>query len=285
MEKRTINLLRFFLKLTLSLVAVYVVVQNIDRQELTAILRSANPGWLVAGIVGYNLSKILSSFRLSYYLRASGLHLSEKENLRLYYIGMFYNLFLPGGIGGDGYKVWLLSRDTGVTTKSVFQAVLFDRISGMVLLCTLAFLFGWLAFPELPYRHMLLVAAVASIPALFFMKRLMAKQFLPSFAKTTLLSAGVQGIQVLCAWTLLNCLGIGNHPLAYITVFLVSSVVSVLPISIGGIGIRELVFLAAAGLSPIARDASVAFSFLFFLVTAISSLPGSLLPTPAVTKT
>ncbi len=51
---------------------------------------------------------------------------------------MFYNLFLPGGIGGDGYKIYLLQKNYQTGTKKIFGAVLADRISGMVALVVLA---------------------------------------------------------------------------------------------------------------------------------------------------
>ena len=62
----------------------------------------------------------------------------------------------------------------------------------------------------------------------------------------------------------------------YLTLFLVSSVVAVLPISIGGVGVRELTFLYGFGLLGSDANSGVLFSFLFFLITALSSLAGTL---------
>ena len=61
----------------------------------------------------------------------------------------------------------------------------------------------------------------------------------------------------------------------YLTLFLISSVVAVLPISIGGIGVRELTFLY--GFSLIGGDTTMAvtFSLIFFVITALSSLLGA----------
>jgi uncharacterized membrane protein YbhN (UPF0104 family) len=87
----------------------------------------------------------------------------------------------------------------------------------------------------------------------------------------------VQLLQVACAWTLLQSLHVADAPATYLTVFLVSSLVSVLPLSVGGIGLRELVFVTAANYSAISPESSVAFSLLFFVVTALSSLPGGFL--------
>jgi uncharacterized membrane protein YbhN (UPF0104 family) len=281
--KRT-SFWKFILKCLLSGTALFIVFRNIDRQQFIHFFFRADPVWLLSALLLYNLSKIFSAFRLNYFFRDAATRLSEKDNLILYYIGMFYNLFLPGGIGGDGYKVYLVNRDLNTPLKSAIQAVLFVRLSGMVALAALSFLFGWMAFPEIPYHNLGLIAVVLSLPAWYLANVWLAKGFLASFWKTSLLSFAVQIIQVLCAWAILASLGIADFTSAYLTVFLVSSLVSVLPISIGGIGIRELVFIAAAGFCPIDKSEAVAFSFLFFLVTAVSSLPGGFLPVPLFRK-
>lgn len=283
-SKRT-DFIKFLLKCLLSGTALYIVFRNIDRQQLVHAFFRAEPLWLLSAFLLYNLSKIISAFRLNYYFRETALLLSGRDNLFLYYIGMFYNLFLPGGIGGDGYKVYLLNRDLGTPLKPAIRAVLFDRLSGMVALAVLSFLFGWIAFPELPYRDLALILALLGFPAWYLSNVWLTKIFLPSIWKTSLFSVGVQGIQILCAWSILTSLGIADYTDVYLTVFLVSSLVSVLPISIGGIGIRELVFIAAAGFCPIDKSEAVAFSFLFFLVTALSSLPGGFIPVPVLRKT
>lgn len=284
MDRRIRSLGKFVFRLTLSGAALYIVFKNIDSQQLLMLLFTTNLLWLAGALIIFNISKVVSSLRLTYYFRANGIQLSEPNNLRLYYIGMFYNLFLPGGIGGDGYKIWLLNRNQSISAKQSFQSLFFDRFSGMMLLVALGFLFGWMAFPEARWRPLLLIGLVSALPGNYLLHLVFARHFLPIVRSTTVLSLGVQGLQVFCAWLLLMSLGIHEHTQVYLTVFLVSSVVSVLPISIGGIGLRELVFITAAGFSPISKDASVAFSLMFLFVTAISSLPGGILTMPRSTK-
>jgi uncharacterized membrane protein YbhN (UPF0104 family) len=264
------------LRVALSAAALYVVWQQIDAQQFYASLLAANPLWFIVAILLYTLSKVISAFRLNRYFASNEIVMTERENLRLYFVGMFYNLFLPGGIGGDGYKIWWLNRTRGTTVTNAFKSVFFDRVSGMFLLAALGLLTAWLSFPALPLRAALLIGGLLTIPLLYFVHRISASQFLLAFGSTTMLSLGVQAIQMLCAWSLLMSMDLTTETGAYLTVFLVSSLVAVLPISIGGIGLRELVFVTAAGFAPISRDGSVAFSMLFFIVTAIVSLPGVL---------
>ncbi len=69
-------------------------------------------------------------------------------------------------------------------------------------------------------------------------------------------------------------LGIHTQILEYQFVFLLSSVVAVLPLTIGGVGARELVFIWSHDYMGIDKNAAVAFSLLFFLITALVSLSG-----------
>ena len=139
MEKITKKgLLKFILKASLSTLAIYVVIQKIDLAETQKIVFQAGVGWLLLAFIMFNISKIISSLRLNIFFNTIGLILSGWYNLRLYYIGMFYNLFLPGGIGGDGYKVYLLNKFYKTPVKQLVAASLLDRISGLFVLVLLA---------------------------------------------------------------------------------------------------------------------------------------------------
>jgi uncharacterized protein (TIRG00374 family) len=83
--------------------------------------------------------------------------------------------------------------------------------------------------------------------------------------------------QLASAWFILISLGITEQILAYQLVFLLSSIVAVLPLTIGGVGARELVFVYSHTLVGIDEAAAVAFSLIFFLISALVSLVGSLI--------
>lgn len=283
MAPRARKLAQASLRLGLSVVALVVVLRQLDTEQLSKILRTARPGWLVAGLLLYTLSKVISSFRLTRYFRANAIHLGEAENLRLYWVGMFYNLFLPGGIGGDAYKVWVLHSDHKVSAAKAFQSVLFDRLSGLFMLGFLALLLMWVSFPEMPWRWALPAAALVAAIAFIGVHAILARDFIKVLPATSFYSLAVQLVQLACAWTLLQAVGIEQYTGAYLTVFLLSSAAAVLPISIGGIGIRELVFVTATNYAPLSQEAAVAFSLLFFLVTAACSLPGAFLRVPQAT--
>ena len=73
---------------------------------------------------------------------------------------------------------------------------------------------------------------------------------------------------------ILKALGIEMDLLAYLFIFLISSIVSVLPLTIGGIGSREVTFFYGATLLGLDQNTSVGISMIFFLITAFVSLFG-----------
>jgi glycosyltransferase 2 family protein len=279
------RLLKTALKFAVTAAALYFVIRKINVSDVAALYSKANPLYLILALTAFALSKLISAFRLNVYFNAIGLNLKEKTNIELYLLGMFYNLFLPGGIGGDGYKIYLLQKHYQTGTKKIFGAVLTDRISGMVALVILALLGfsflqiqGTVLFTIYSLQFTIYNLLFILIPLVFLAYYLFIKYIYPYFLRINLLTFGygfiVQLLQVLCAWFLLLALGETENHLAYIVIFLVSSAVAVLPISIGGVGVRELTFLYGSQLLDVDINVAVGISFLFYLITAAVSLAG-----------
>jgi hypothetical protein len=84
----------------------------------------------------------------------------------------------------------------------------------------------------------------------------------------------VQLAQMLCVLFILKALFVEGFTLSYLFVFLISSIVAVLPLTLGGIGSREVVFFYGALWLGLDQHTSVGVSMAFFLITAIVSLGG-----------
>lgn len=261
-------------KIIVSVFALYAVYKNISMDELKMTLGESNHVFLFFALILYALSKFVSSFRLNIYFRQLPVYITEKENLRLYLLGMFYNLFLPGGIGGDGYKIYLINKVFDVKLKKATSSVLLDRINGMtaiLYILPVSFL-----FVPVPFTYKLLVPVVILVGYACYL--LFLKYVFPSFVKSdprcSLYSLLVQGLQCVAIFSILASLGIKTDYAEYTILFLISSLVSVLPISIGGIGIRELVFLTGSNFFGLNSTVSVMVSFLFYLINVIVSAIG-----------
>ena len=189
---------------------------------------------------------------------------------------MFYNLFLPGGIGGDAYKGYVIRQKFKVPTKRVVATLLLDRLSGLLLLVNFACILGlFLPANELQGLKWLFgLCIVLSLLSFWILNKRFFDYLYPIYWKSVGFSALVQLSQILCALLLLYSLNLDDHAMPYIFIFLISSVVAVLPLTIGGIGSRELVFFYGALWLSLDESSSVSMSILFFSITALVSLCG-----------
>jgi uncharacterized membrane protein YbhN (UPF0104 family) len=269
------------LKLLLTALALYLVFRKIDTNQLLEITKTIQWLWLIPAVILFMLSKVATAIRLNQYFKNIGLQLSEKLNFRLYLIGMFYNLFLPGGIGGDGYKIYLLNKYFKTPVKKLLQAALLDRLGGLVAIVFLLFGFFLLVEIEVDFLEtsgwngLMVAGLILTLPSFWLLQKLVFRDFLPSFWSANAWSMAGQIAQLICAWFILWSLGITENILSYQLVFLLSSIVAVLPLTIGGVGARELVFIYAHTYVGISETAAVAFSLIFFLISAVVSLLGA----------
>ncbi|MAN86104.1 MAG: TIGR00374 family protein [Algoriphagus sp.] len=276
------NQLKTILKLILTGLALYLVFRKIDTAQLFEILKTIQWIWLVPAVILFVLSKVATAVRLNQYFKNISLQLSEWKNWKLYLIGMFYNLFLPGGIGGDGYKVYLLNKHFKLPVKKLLQAALLDRLGGLVAIVFLLFGLFLIVEVELDFLEselwngLMVAGLILTVPGFWLVQKLFFKDFLSSFWSANAWSFAGQLAQLIFAWFILMGLGIHNNILAYQLVFLLSSIVAVLPLTIGGVGARELVFVYAHQYAGIEETAAVAFSLIFFLISAAVSLMGAL---------
>lgn len=277
MEKITKKLIKTAIKITLTLIALYWVFSKVNFQEVEKVILNANLFYLLLALLLFNLSKILSSYRLNLYFRHIHINISEGYALKLYYIGMFYNLFLPGGIGGDGYKIYLLQKAHDVKVKTMIAATLLDRLSGLIPLLFLAGVLYTFSgyYGKYNWLDIAIIVGLMSVFPLFYLFNIMMfKNYITLFYKTLMLGMAVQLLQLLSALFIVYAIGAEEDLIVFLTLFLLSSVVAVLPISLGGIGVRELTFVYGLSLLEMEATGGVAFSLIFFLITALSSFIG-----------
>ena len=273
------KLVSLTIKLLFTAVALYLVSNKIDIQKTKTIFSSINYYWLLLGFIAFTLSRVVGALRLNLYFLQIGLKLSQILNLKLYYLGMFYNLFLPGGIGGDGYKIFFLHKYYQIKKVPLLKATVLDRISGLFALIFLAGLFlSMSSFVSMLKLNALwpIIAALMMFPISYLFTLKFFKLFMPIFIVSTFFALLLQILQLLSALFILYSFGENSHIYDYLTIFLISSVVAVLPISIGGIGARELTFVYLLSFLKQDYNMGIALSVMFFMLTFVSSLWGVL---------
>ena len=264
------------LKILFSFVLLYFVFTKIQFSEVWEILKGGNFYYLFAALLFFIISKVFSALRLNLYIHQIKIFLTQLSNIKLYLLGMFYNLFLPGGIGGDAYKGYVLKKKYEVKTKSVVSILILDRLNGLLLIfvisCLLALFLNEYRINS--YKIFFGIAIVLSILVFWVFNKRFFSFVYPVFWKSLGFSALVQLAQLVSVLFILKALDVEGNNIAYLFIFLISSIVSVLPLTIGGIGSREVVFYYGALWLALDENTSVSISMLFFLITALVSLMG-----------
>jgi uncharacterized membrane protein YbhN (UPF0104 family) len=203
------TVVKTILKIVISGALLYYVFRNVHFADVKYRLYHANYWWMLAALVSFFLSIIVASGRLLSFFRSIGLKLDPRFNFRLYLLGLFYNFLLPGGIGGDGYKIYLLNKSYKLPAKKVFWAIMFDRLSGLwaigLIIVALIFL-----IPQIDVQITIPLGIFAVGSAIYYFVaykffREYTKFFFAAHAKAVV----VQGLQVMAIVFVL--IGAGNH--------------------------------------------------------------------------
>ena len=273
-KKKLRERLLFIVKIILSLFAIIYVLRRVSFGDITNLLYTANYLYLAFALLFFTGSKLISAIRALLILNQYSIPLSGWENLKLYWTGMFYNLFLPGGIGGDIYKTVVINKIHGNGLKISAGVVLMDRIAGVAALTVLALIFipltnhfhhvGWICLLGISVT----VIGFTSLVIIFLprLKEIIGIVLLWSFV--------VQIMQLLSAFCIMKAIDIQADYLEYLLIFLISSVAAMLPVSVGGIGIREMVFFSISDYLFLDQKAAVTISFTFYLITVLASSLG-----------
>jgi uncharacterized membrane protein YbhN (UPF0104 family) len=262
------------LKLAISVAIILLIIRKIDERILLDVVREADPLWVIWALLWFILSKMIAAFRFNVLLKTEDIQLTHLQNLRLYWQCMYYNLLLPGGISGDGYKIKVLMEQFNRPFKRIVTITLIDRISGLIALGQLSLiLFLWIPAIQSYWMWVFPVLLISCLLgwALF---RWAGGSVLTAWVKTSFHSLGVQGSQAIATLGLVLALGQGMHWADYLILFLISSFVAMIPITIGGAGARELTFLYGSQFLDIHAEKAVAIGFLFYLISTSVSLFG-----------
>jgi uncharacterized protein (TIRG00374 family) len=142
------------------------------REAMGVAIRDADYRWIGAAILMYVLVEFAAVVRWQILLKVQGINLSKARIVALFFIGMFYNQFLPGGTGGDIVKTYLLWKETPTKKPGALLAVLFDRMIGLIALIiitgVLIFLrYRWLTSTTATSPYVWLVLVVFGSSVLF----------------------------------------------------------------------------------------------------------------------
>ncbi|MFO7810748.1 MAG: lysylphosphatidylglycerol synthase transmembrane domain-containing protein [Candidatus Delongbacteria bacterium] len=120
-----------YLKIAFSVVLLfYLFYYMIDLKSLVIELKRAKPAFVILAFIFLVLSVFASSYRWQYVINIKNTHISFKACVREYFIGSFFNNFLPGSIGGDIMRMAGAYKETGSKEIS-FSSVIIERVVGL----------------------------------------------------------------------------------------------------------------------------------------------------------
>ena len=118
--------------LSISILAIAWLIKGIDKQMVMQSLSQANPYWMALAVVLFATAQAALAKRWTTLLKAQDIHISYPQAVRLTFLGLFYNNFMPGSVGGDILKGWYATHHCPRDKKlHAALSVLFDRILGL----------------------------------------------------------------------------------------------------------------------------------------------------------
>jgi uncharacterized protein (TIRG00374 family) len=307
------DILIFLAKCVVSAVLIGFLLSRMSLDEIRTAMKQPQWGWLAASLFVYGVSAAGGAVLWSLILRGTGITAPRREIFRLYFIGLFFNNFLPANIGGDAYKIVDLGRHER-RPLAVFCATLLDRLLGLGALCGLALVFlGIAALLDIPLPGqallllpvaLLIAAVVAALLSRRLGRRLpevFARLRLPAVGEKIarisgefgayrrrilwlhgilLLSVCVQALRMLTHILVALGLGyaLGGEQMMQLMVLVPLLAVSLtLPITINGIGLRETVSAKLLTWAGLAEPHAVAMEVAAYLVQVVFSLQGGVL--------
>jgi hypothetical protein len=169
----------------------------------------------------------------------------------------------------------------------LITASLLDRVSGMVALLLLAFLaalFGNVYQQFSRWQSLIWIALLLVLPVYYLFLKWFFPVFLAVFWKSSGMSVLLQILAMMSVVMVFLALHIDDHFADYIFLYILSVIASAIPLTLGGIGAREAVFVFVPPLinSPVDPDTALTVSLLYFLISALTSLTGALIKLPHV---
>jgi glycosyltransferase 2 family protein len=114
------------------------------RAVMGAALKVADWRWIVTAIAAAGVCEFFGILRWRLFLRMLHIEVPLKEISKLFFIGAFFNQFLPGTTGGDVVRVIFLMRDHPENKAEGFVSVAVDRLLAVLVLVIMGLLFAWL---------------------------------------------------------------------------------------------------------------------------------------------
>jgi uncharacterized membrane protein YbhN (UPF0104 family) len=286
-----------FLRICVSLALLEILAARMDWAHVADAFANLRWGYWLSAVAILVVTQAVSAWRWQLQARALGLNSTVTQMTGYYFIGMFFNLILPTSVGGDVVRAYYITGPSGRRLPG-FVSVLVDRLNGLIVLLLLASIAAVVQFNTVPGWVSLFVwgttlSACVGLVLLPLLARwgkhgservekvramLQLVRQPKLLIQTTALSLVIQVANIVLVWQVGMALSLdGGIGFEYYWILVpMVSVLTLLPVSVNGMGLREwgtFLLLQPLGVS---ETAAVTLSFLWFLVFISASLLGGL---------
>lgn len=272
------------------------LIHRTDLAQTMRILGAADGRLVGLATLVYLGGQALNAIKWRTLAHAVGFRDGPLRFVEFFYVGMFFNVFGLGTIGGDVIRAFYLAGEGGRRTLAL-NTVLADRLNGLLVLVAIVLaallLFRDYDLPAALYWTVLAVGggilvgwrlAPSLVPKLLgrdhWLRTLVEKDLAPYWedygllARSSVISIAFHVSQIVIAMLLTSALGI-ELPVSYFFIFSpLVNLLSSLPVSWNGLGVREggyVFFLSHVGVT---RESAVAFGLLWFSTVLVGGLAG-----------
>ncbi|PSM47920.1 lysylphosphatidylglycerol synthetase [Chroococcidiopsis sp. CCALA 051] len=297
----------FLIKLIVSAGILALVLTRMDFYQVWVQFQYLSPSFIIFALLFYTGCQLLSCWRWQVVLWSSGHSAPMSSLLSSYFAGMFLNIFLPGALGGDVYRVYRVAQSTK-DSEVALVSVFLERFTGLAALSGLAVI-GLVPAFKLIGRWDILLLFTACVGSLVGAVLLIASPKLLIWAEPWLIkfrlsavAARFAKIQILLRTfaqhrqALLLSMGLSlllqlaivyyhyivahqlNIPISYLELLVfipIIVVVTLLPISLGGIGLKEGLWAYLFSRIGLSVEQALLLSLTITVLGWMLSLPGA----------
>ena len=298
-------------KIALTISLLYYVLSLIEIDELRPIFSQLNFSYFTAAIILHVIAFYIMSIRWWIILNSSPHHIQYKNIVAGYYFGLFCNNFLPTSMGGDVVRIIKL-RSHGINTNRLIFSTIFDRVIGLVTIILMGIMgvnFSDSIYNKIGSNSIYLVNIISATSVLLFLTVLNSRvrsyllnmvvskirlwnklnnfviyshEYIESVKKVktiasiTILSFMSQLLVVITYYLISKSLHINISLVEYILIVPAIALFTSIPISVGGLGVRESVLVFLLGTIGVATPNAVSISLLYLTVLVLVTIPGGL---------
>ncbi len=290
---------KFFIwfKITVSIGLISYLIFLVDWNRAFALLAVTDWFYLTIGALLWFLGLFFTSLRWHLILKDNKVDFSIFQAYKGYLRGMFYNIFLPGSIGGDMIRVGICAFQSKCKLGTATASVLLERTAGIFSLFIFLFVVYFIFFEEfspifnIGFSRYLLIGGLVFV-IFIVMSVLVRNKLINCFphgklnkvflffrvgigtlsslsGKTLLmvliLSGFSQAVDILACFLFSKAIGIGLSLPVFFGVIPLVYLVIVLPISLGGLGVREGILVFLLSMFGIGTTEAITLSFIIYI--------------------